>query len=427
MTQGTTEEIQIVPDHIHSWTDGGSTLYPLSETFISIVDPKPGEYILDLGCGNGEVYFHAAPRLGPRGLMIGIDIKDSNIAEARSRLKKEVQKDWPGVEFLQHDICDLGSLPLLRNEAEGWDVITVASALALLQEPEKAVRHWMHYLRPGGRLVFGVPQPCSGDRRIVAERVSRRSGIQHRSNRDWIVNENSLVRLLGCAGLIVDRMVVFKMHEKHGGGERYHRVEDGEQVFEESFTKHYAEEVRQKAKDLFKEEWKKAAEDGERVREVHGFLVAAARKPADPIGPIELAGGCRCGKVRYTASVSPSPISYCHCQTCRKLSGGPYMPFIDVPSSAVKFAESTALRIYSATEEAERGFCCECGSPIFMKYHNEPDRIGLLMGSVDDDRWDEKLHTQEAHIYLREKAPWFKIPEDGWPRHAAMTDKGEVE
>ena len=52
-----------------------------------------------------------------------------------------------------------------------------------------------------------------------------------------------------------------------------------------------------------------------------------------------------------------------------------------------------------------------------MTYPSSPNEIGLCMSTVDL----ESLKTDSApkvvkHIFLREKAPWFVLPEDGIER-----------
>jgi hypothetical protein len=37
-----------------------------------------------------------------------------------------------------------------------------------------------------------------------------------------------------------------------------------------------------------------------------------------------LRGGCLCGAVRYECAADPGNASYCHCDDCKRATGGPY-------------------------------------------------------------------------------------------------------
>ena len=61
-------------------------------------------------------------------------------------------------------------------------------------------------------------------------------------------------------------------------------------------------------------------------------------------------GGCLCGSIRYRASDAPHWASYCHCGMCRKVSGAPFMGFVEFPEGTfpphlpfVPFAETMAI------------------------------------------------------------------------------------
>lgn len=82
-----------------------------------------------------------------------------------------------------------------------------------------------------------------------------------------------------------------------------------------------------------------------------------------------LTGGCQCGNVTYSSSSPPSSFTNCHCQTCRKLSGAPFLTFGAFPSSAITWTSGEeSLRKTTFSEIAERTHCAGCGSPISMQY-----------------------------------------------------------
>ena len=45
-----------------------------ASTLVERADIRPGDFLLDVGCGTGTSLFPAAERTGPRGYAVGIDI-----------------------------------------------------------------------------------------------------------------------------------------------------------------------------------------------------------------------------------------------------------------------------------------------------------------------------------------------------------------
>jgi hypothetical protein len=49
-----------------------------------------------------------------------------------------------------------------------------------------------------------------------------------------------------------------------------------------------------------------------------------------------------------------------------------------------------------------------------MEYYLQPQSVGIAAGTID--RSTETLPQPVEHIFLAEKAPWFKVPDDGLAR-----------
>jgi hypothetical protein len=128
-----------------------------------------------------------------------------------------------------------------------------------------------------------------------------------------------------------------------------------------------------------------------------------------------LKGSCQCGAVTYTSTCAPPHVTNCHCTTCRKISGAPFIPFGDYPITAVAFHGPLTKTSYS--KMAERTHCAKCGTPISMWYKLDPDSIAVTMGSIDEDTVKGELPSANKHIFLKEKAMWYVLPDDGLERY----------
>ena len=48
------------------------------------------------------------------------------------------------------------------------------------------------------------------------------------------------------------------------------------------------------------------------------------------------AGGCLCGRVRYTVEGEPNFAAVCHCRSCQRYTGSAFEPVMVFPSQAVQ-------------------------------------------------------------------------------------------
>ncbi|KAI4235514.1 MAG: hypothetical protein LQ349_003109 [Xanthoria aureola] len=240
-----------------------------AEEYIHRANLKPGDSVLDLACGTGLVTILAKQHVGPAGRVIGIDISSGMLDVARKKTS-ELGLD---IEYLEHDITDLDALQLGE-----FDVVTCASALLLLQKPLRAIEHWATLLVPNGRLLVDVMI----ERNVIAPAILTKIGpLVGRSlgwSGAWVESEDSLRQLFTDAGLTVEEVYASEVYET-----RDFQVEDGPNIFEKTvanpmFRVFGEPDVREKAKELFVEEFKgRAGPDGV-VREEVKFYMGIARK-----------------------------------------------------------------------------------------------------------------------------------------------------
>ena len=120
------------------------------------LQPEPGQRLLDLCCGTGDLALVLAQKVRPAGLVLGIDAAEAPLEQARLRARRQ---PWLPVEFRQGDAAATG-LP------EGWaDGAVMAYGLRNLPDPAEGLRELRRLLRSGGRaavLDFNRPADPQG-------------------------------------------------------------------------------------------------------------------------------------------------------------------------------------------------------------------------------------------------------------------------
>lgn len=149
---------------------------------LSIV--RPGQRVLDLGCGTGDLTLGAAERLRGQGEVVGLDLSPRMLEVARARLQRRYPQGAPvrWIEGRAEDVADHGvtydavlSGFVLRNLRSGLDQVLVGlrrstsagAPLALLDftEPRSAImrRAWRAYMDRivplWGKALFGGDFP----------------------------------------------------------------------------------------------------------------------------------------------------------------------------------------------------------------------------------------------------------------------------
>lgn len=111
----------------------------------AFVDAKPGETVLDLGCGAGLDLFLYSQKVGPTGRLYGLDLAQPMLDKARSNL---TVLGVNNVEWL-HASAD--EIPLPNNSA---DLVTANGIYNLSPDKDAVMREVARVLKPGGRTIF---------------------------------------------------------------------------------------------------------------------------------------------------------------------------------------------------------------------------------------------------------------------------------
>jgi hypothetical protein len=93
-----------------------------------------------------------------------------------------------------------------------------------------------------------------------------------------------------------------------------------------------------------------------------------------------VSGACLCGLVRYRAVLPDGGVGACHCATCRTWHGGPQLGING--GTDVEFEGEESIRVFASSARAERGFCKECGSHLFLRLR-ESGRYVLMAGALE--------------------------------------------
>jgi hypothetical protein len=119
-----------------------------------------------------------------------------------------------------------------------------------------------------------------------------------------------------------------------------------------------------------------------------------------------ITGSCLCGGVRYEIDGKIGPALNCHCSMCRKATGAAFRSRVAVPRMNFRWVTGEdLLTYYDCSPTTTRTFCKVCGSTLVSLFHDNPDTLGLPMGTLDDD---PSIRPQ-FHVFVGSKAPWFEI------------------
>lgn len=113
---------------------------------------RPGERVLDIGCGTGVTTQPYAEAVGPTGHVTGIDISQPMLDAARRRI------DAAGLHNVTLTLADA---QVHEFAPAAYDLLTSRLGVMFFADPTAAFRNLFGALRPGGRLCMAVWAPLA--------------------------------------------------------------------------------------------------------------------------------------------------------------------------------------------------------------------------------------------------------------------------
>jgi SAM-dependent methyltransferase len=160
----------------------------LGAAALELLAPQPGELILDLGCGDGQL----TDRIAASGArVIGLDASPEMVEAARGR----------GVDAFVADAQALG-LAEQRSRFGEFDAVFSNAALHWMLDPDAVANGIFSVLKPGGRFVGEM----GGEGNVVILRDGIRAELRERGypvpddDPQWYPSAETFVRLYACAG-----------------------------------------------------------------------------------------------------------------------------------------------------------------------------------------------------------------------------------
>jgi len=115
---------------------------------------------------------------------------------------------------------------------------------------------------------------------------------------------------------------------------------------------------------------------------------------------------CACGAIKFEFDTDPSFIANCHCNDCKRASGGEMATFFSVPEDDFTLLSGKPKAFHYVANSGkglDRNFCPECGSRVFSSNLDSfPKTVFVQLGSLD--RPD--LVAPKLEMFTKRRMSW---------------------
>lgn len=118
-------------------------------------------------------------------------------------------------------------------------------------------------------------------------------------------------------------------------------------------------------------------------------------------------GRCRCGEVHYKVIGEINDSFFCHCESCRRNSGAPFVAWGKVHVDAFQLMKGKLVQ-FKSSPGVVRGFCGTCGTGITYQHAESYPDLDFLLATLDSP----EDFPPTFHIRVMEKLSWIHINDE---------------
>ncbi len=128
-------------------------------------------------------------------------------------------------------------------------------------------------------------------------------------------------------------------------------------------------------------------------------------------------GRCLCGHYRFEVQDDPLWVAYCHCESCRRVTGSPVTDYVGFRDSTVRFEPEPP--VFASSPPVRRAYCEHCSTPLYYAADFFPGELHLFRTNFERP----EAYQPTRHVLFNEHEPDFEVYDD-LPRYG--TERGKV-
>jgi hypothetical protein len=135
----------------------------------------------------------------------------------------------------------------------------------------------------------------------------------------------------------------------------------------------------------------------------------------------QMAGGCACGRVRFTVTQEPEEAYLCHCRMCQRATGSVSIAFASFKLDHIAWDGEPDW--YDSSPIARRPYCRECGTSLGFIFKQDAHSMDLTVAAFDDPGPFTPKHHFGAESMHRAWINTEGLPEYRTDQYQKLVDK----